>query len=196
MIALNLIPILMISLLLIVCYFKFPNGTMTVLIVFGNALRILSFVFFAMAAVGLFAPKLAFTDEAYVKDILYMVLRMVLVACGGMVLSHIILSRFKKQIGVVAHKLGVNEVSVVGLILSFTQSLAMLPLFSQMDRKGKILNAAFSVCGAYVVGGQLAFVSSLAEGSQAMAYIVCKLISGLLAVAVAAVFSGNKTAES
>ena len=194
-IALNMIPILVLCLLLIGAYFKFPNGTMKVLTVFGNIIRIASYIFFVLAVIGLFAPELALTDQALVKEILYMILRMVLVACGGMVLSHIILSRFDRQIGKVAEKLGVNSVAVVGLILSFTQSLAMLPLFSQMDRKGQILNAAFSVCGAYVVGGQLAFVSSLVGGSQTAAYIICKLVSGIFAVAVAAIFAGRKTGK-
>ena len=188
----NTLPVLLFCLLLIGAFVKFPGGTMKVLTVFGNVIRVASYVFFVMAVVGLFAPDLALTDPALVKDILYMILRMVLVACGGMVLSHLILKKFGRQIGAIAEKLGVNNESVVGLILSFTQSLAMLPLFSRMDRKGQILNAAFSVCGAYVLGGQMAFVSSLVDGSQTMAYIICKLISGLLAVAVAAIFAERK----
>ena len=56
-----------------------------------------------------------------------------------------------------------------------------------MDRKGKVLNAAFSVCGAYVVGGQLAFVSSLTDSHQTAAYIICKLTAGILAIALASV---------
>ena len=188
----NTLPVLLFCLLLIGAFVKFPGGTMKVLTVFGNVIRVASYVFFVMAVVGLFAPDLALTDPALVKDILYMILRMVLVACGGMVLSHLILKKFGRQIGAIAEKLGVNNESVVGLILSFTQSLAMLPLFSRMDRKGQILNAAFSVCGAYVLGGQMAFVSSLVGGSQTMAYIICKLISGLLAVAVAAIFAERK----
>ena len=35
----------------------------------------------------------------------------------------------------------------------------MLPLFSKMDKRGKVLNAAFSVAGAYVVGGQMTLSS-------------------------------------
>ena len=75
----------------------------------------------------------------------------------------------------------------MGLILSCTQSLAMLPLYSRMDRRGQILNAAFSVCGAYVVGGQMAFVASLVPGGMVNAYMICKALSGVAAVGLAAV---------
>ena len=83
--------------------------------------------------------------------------------------------------------LGINEEAVVGLFLSFIQSLAMLPLFSKMDKRGKVLNAAFSVAGAYVVGGQMTFVASLIPGNWVTAYMISKVLSGGLAVALAVI---------
>ena len=61
----------------------------------------------------------------------------------------------------------------------------MLPLFTKMDRRGRILNAAFSVAGAYVAGGQMAFVASLIPPEALTAYMANKMISGVLAVALA-----------
>ena len=49
------------------------------------------------------------------------------------------------------------------MIMNFATSLAILPLISKMDKKGRMLNAAFSVSGAYMLGGQLGFVSSVSE---------------------------------
>ncbi len=192
---LNLIPILILSVFLIVAFLRFPEVTMRILIVFGNFIRIVSFVFFGLSVIGVFLPEYAVADVALVKEILFMVLRMVIVACGGIVLSRLVLKYFPGQIRQIGLKLGVNNESVIGLILSCTQSLAMLPLYSRMDKKGQVMNAAFSVCGAYVVGGQCAFVSSLATSSQSMAYILCKLISGLLAVSIVAFLPANKTME-
>ena len=77
--------------------------------------------------------------------------------------------------------------AVVGLFLSFIQSLAMLPLFSKMDKRGKVLNAAFSVAGAYVVGGQMTLVASLIPGNWVIAYMISKVLSGGLAVVLAVI---------
>ena len=179
----NMIPALAICILLSLAVIFARRITMKVLTVFGNFIRIISYVFFAIAIVGMFLPEHAFVDPALVEEILYMVLRMVMVACGGMVLSKIVLTKYPDKIEAVGKRLGVNNYSVMGIILSCTQSLAMLPIFSKMDTKGKIMNAAFSVCGAYVVGGQLAFVSSLTTPQQTASYILCKLTAGILGIA-------------
>lgn len=183
----NMVPVLVLCLILIGAFVFIPDGTMKVLILFGNGIRALSYILFAIAAAGVFMPDLCPVDQGMVSEMLYMVLRMVLVACGGLVLSHIVLEKFERPIRRVGELLGVNSESVVGLMLSLTQSLAMLPLYSRMDKRGRVLNAAFSVCGAYVVGGQFAFVSSLVASEFIPAYMGNKLLAGLLGVALAAI---------
>ena len=130
---------------------------------------------------------LAVVENALIEEMLFMVLRMVIAACGGLVLSQVALKRLQKPIQRIGAVLGINEEAVVGLFLSFIQSLAMLPLFSKMDKRGKVLNAAFSVAGAYVVGGQMTLVASLIPGNWVIAYMISKVLSGGLAVALAVI---------
>ena len=184
----NMIPVLAVCIVLIAAFSIYPGCTMKILILLGNLIRIASFILFGIAVFSVFMPEYAFVESELVSEMLYMVLRMVIVACGGLVLSHIALDRLRGPIEKAGRMLGVNNESVIGLVLSCTQSLAMLPLFSRMDRRGKIINAAFSVAGAYVVGGQMAFVASLVPSSFLTAYIANKLIAGCLAVVVALVF--------
>ncbi len=47
-----------------------------------------------------------------------------------------------------------------------------------------MLNAAFSVSGAYMLGGQLGFVSSVSEPYTVTVYIVSKLVCGILSLAI------------
>lgn len=184
----NMVPVLVLCVILIAAFLAVPKQTTSVLIVLGNGIRIVSFLFFGIAVFGVFLPEYALVDNVLVSEMLYMVLRMVIMACGGLVLSHIALDKLKGPIERAGRLLGVNNESVVGLFLSCTQSLAMLPLFSQMDRRGKIINAAFSVAGAYVVGGQLAFVSSMIPPEWVTPYMANKLIAGVLGVALAILF--------
>ena len=186
-ILINMLPVLVLCVLLIVSFVAVPGQTTKCLIVLGNGIRIFSFVLFGIAVFGVFLPEHALVDNALVAEMLYMVLRMVIIACGGLVLSHIALDKLKRPIEAAGHILGVNNESVVGLVLSFTQSLAMLPLYSRMDRRGKILNAAFSVAGAYVVGGQLAFVASMIPAEWVTPYMVNKIVAGVVGVLLAVV---------
>ena len=192
LILVNMLPVLVLCVLLIVAFVAIPEKTTKCLIVLGNGIRIFSFVLFGIAVFGVFLPEYALVDNALVAEMLYMVLRMVIIACGGLVLSHLALDKLKRPIEAAGHFLGVNNESVVGLVLSFTQSLAMLPLYSRMDRRGKILNAAFSVAGAYVVGGQLAFVSSMIPAEWVTPYMVNKIVAGVVGVVLAVVCDRNR----
>ena len=183
----NMIPVLVLCMVLIAAFVLVPALTMKIMIFLGNAIRIFSFLLFGVAVFGIFMPKYAVVEDALIEEMLFMVLRMVIAACGGLVLSQVALKRLQKPIQRIGAVLGINEEAVVGLFLSFIQSLAMLPLFSKMDKRGKVLNAALSVAGAYVVGGQMTFVASLIPGNWVTAYMISKVLSGGLAVALAVI---------
>lgn len=75
----------------------------------------------------------------------------------------------------------------MGIILSFGTSIAMLPLFSKMNQKGKILNAAFSLSGAFVFGGQLGFIAGVNPDSITW-FVVVKLVAGIAGLLIANLF--------
>ncbi len=60
----------------------------------------------------------------------------------------------------------------------------MLPLFSKMNQKGKILNAAFSLSGAFVFGGQLGFIAGVNPDSITW-FVVVKLVEGIAGLLIA-----------
>lgn len=178
----NLLPIIIICLVLVVALYFSYNKTIFVLTLFGYLIRIISIILFGMVVLQLFFAALPFTTTALISEAMVIVLRMCIVVCGSMILSDIIIKRFSRIIFIIGQKLGVNSSSVMGLLLSLGTSIAMIPMYSQMDRKGKMMNAAFSVSGAYVLGGQLGFISSVIEGNGVIVYMVSKIVAGLLAV--------------
>ncbi|MCR3955972.1 MAG: ethanolamine utilization protein EutH [Gudongella sp.] len=92
-----------------------------------------------------------------------------------------ILRRFLR---VITERYGIDEFSILGLFSSLANCLPMLGVYHEMNWKGKILNAAFAVSGAYVFGGQLGYVTSVAP--QAVnAFIIGKLAAGLTSILVA-----------
>lgn len=97
-----------------------------------------------------------------------------------LVLSRI-LSKPLKAIGI---KLHINEVAASSLMASLTTSLTTIGNMKVMDRKGRVLNAAFAVSGAYTLSTHLSFALAM-NGEYAVAMIVGKLVSGVCAVIVA-----------
>ncbi|MGN1007872.1 MAG: ethanolamine utilization protein EutH [Butyricicoccus sp.] len=182
----NMIPVLALCLCLLAGMKWAPDGTIRVLIRIGRMISILSYVLFGAVIVGLFVPALAIAKQELVYEAAFIALRTTVIVSGGMVLSHLAVRFFHNALDRLSHLLGINYVSVIGLFLSCPHSMAMVPMYPDMDRKGQIMNAAFSVCGAYLIGGQLAFVIQLVPASAMPAVLANKIFSGVCAVALAA----------
>lgn len=179
----NLLPIIILCVILVIALYVSYDKTIFVLTLFGYLIRIISILLFGMVVLQLFFDTLPFTTTALISDAMVIVLRMCIVVCGSMILSDLIIKRFSRMIFMIGQKLGVNSASVMGLLLSLGTSIAMIPLFSQMDRKGKMMNAAFSVRG-----GQLGFISSVVDGNGVIIYMISKIIAGLLAIVFVLIF--------
>lgn len=74
-----------------------------------------------------------------------------------------------------------DQVAVAGFMSSLAHSIPMYKNLHLMEEKGKLMNIAFSVSGAFVLGGHLGFTAAL-EPDMVSAMMVGKLTSGLLAV--------------
>lgn len=188
----NLLPILLLCLILTIALYFSYEKTLFVLTLFGYVIRMISIGLFALVVLQLFFDTLPFTTNTLISEALVIVLRMCIVVCGSMILSDFVIKHFSKFVFIIGQKLGINSTSVVGLLLSLGTSIAMIPLFSQMDRKGKMMNAAFSVSGAYVLGGQLGFISSVADSYGIMIYMLAKIGAGILAIIFVMLFYKNE----
>lgn len=181
----NFFPILGLCLLLTLALWRFPKGCLAVFSFIGQTVRIISLLLFLLLAAGIFFPAVSFVPENLVHEVLLIVFRIAIVVSGSMVISHLVLTHKRNLLTAIGKRFGINEYAAVGLFLSLATSISMLPLFSKMDERGKAMNAAFTVSGAFVLGGQLAFVSSIASSSSVTAYMVCKLTGGILGILLA-----------
>ena len=157
-------------------------------------MRWLGLILFCLVVLGLFWPAAAVADLALVHEALVIVLRITAVVCGSQVAGRLVLAWGGGLIARAAKALGTNEYGVLGLVVSLVSSVGMLPLYGRMDVRGKVMNAAFTVGGSFALGGQLAFVSSVADGRAVAAWFLCKLLAGGLAAALAVQFTRNEKA--
>ena len=154
-----------------------------VLTVFSKLVQMLGYIFFFLVCLTFFF-NMNFTNATLINEALRIVFQMSIIVCGSLVFCEIVLRKFSSQIERVGQILNINKYSVMGIILSFGTSIAMLPLFSKMNKKGKILNAAFSLSGAFVFGGQLGFIASVNPASVTW-FVVVKLVAGILGLVIA-----------
>ena len=89
-------------------------------------------------------------------------------------------------------KYDIDEYSILGLISSTVNNVPMMGIYNKMNWKGKIMNAAFSVSGAFVFGGQLGYVSTVSSG-RVNAFIVGKLVGGISALVLAIILINKES---
>ncbi|MDO4523686.1 MAG: ethanolamine utilization protein EutH, partial [Eubacteriales bacterium] len=153
-----------------------------ILIYFGILIRGIGTLFFALVVLGLFYESWKIVEDELVIYALITVTKICVVIGGALVFAHIAMFSMAKYIDKLATLMDVNLQSVMGLMLSLISGAAMLPMLSQMDRKGKLMNSAFTVMGAYAFGGQMAFVAGIVNGKQLSVYIIGKLTAGIASV--------------
>ncbi|MBQ9155437.1 MAG: ethanolamine utilization protein EutH [Eubacterium sp.] len=170
---------------------------LTVKIVHRAALLVqwVIFAMFFFTMLGVFFPRFAFVDASFAAENAFSIVKSCTIAGGALVLSDLVLKFFPGPIRWLSAKLGVNESSVLGLLLGMANSLAFLPIFHKMDDKGKIMNCAFSVSGAYLIGGQLGYISSLTDSRSVTVYLLAKAVCGILSVVLVSRISVNDPAS-
>ncbi len=107
------------------------------------------------------------------------------VLSGSFPFMYVISKVLAKPLKVIAGKIGVNEHSVVGVISSLASSATAFGMMNKMDKKGVVLNSAFAVSSAFVLGGHLAFTMAFND-----VYVI-PVISGKLVSGVSALFLAN-----
>ena len=177
-------PVICICLIIAIGLKVAPHGTARVFSVFGVILQTLLSLLFAVAVIGVFIPSLAYASLESVQEGVMIIFRAGVIIGGALVMSEIILRFFRRQINAIAAKIGINEVAALSLLMTCATSLAIIPLFSKMDPKGRQITAAFSLSGSFVIGGSLAFVSSVTDGFSVAAFVVSKLVCGIASAIV------------
>lgn len=92
-----------------------------------------------------------------------------------------ILDKPMKKLGAL---IGVNSASAIGFISTLATNVTTYGNMQDMDEKGIMLNAAFSVSASFVFAGHLAFTLSFNE-DYALSMILGNLLSGICAVFIA-----------
>ena len=76
---------------------------------------------------------------------------------GAFCLVAVITKVFSKPLLKLGEAMGMNEVAAAGLVATLANSIPMFQMMKDMDQRGKIINVAFAVSAAFVLGDHLGF---------------------------------------
>ena len=111
-----------------------------------------------------------------------------LVLIGAFPMVEWVKKAFKKPLGALGRKMGMDEIGCAAMIANLANNIPVFAMFHDMSSKGKLINAAFATCAAFALGDHLGFAASI-DKDMIVPVIAAKLVCGITAVALAILLS-------
>lgn len=100
---------------------------------------------------------------------------------GAFPMVYLIRKYFSSSLHRIGNKVGLSEVGSAGFIATIANILAMLKLVRDMPPKDKVLNIAFGVCAAFLLGDHLSYSANF-QPTLIPAVLIGKLSGGIIAI--------------
>lgn len=178
----NLLPIIIFSIILAIALFLFPNGCVKVFKIFGIIIK-------ALISIGLALGIFTYLTGIVIIDSLdsfensaAICVKAAVVMTGTFPLIFVLSKLLEKPLGWLGSKMGISGKSVMALISSLATSYPTFEMMNNdMDKKGILLNGAFSVSGAFILAAHLAFTMSFAP--ELLGPVISgKIVAGILSI--------------
>ncbi|WP_232699508.1 ethanolamine utilization protein EutH [Brevibacillus daliensis] len=190
MILSNLVPIILVAVLIAIGLWMFPKGMIKGFTIFGQFIIILATLGLAASIVEALTGLALIPGLAPIDEGITIVGDIAIVLAGAFCLVLVITKLFNKPLLKMGKLLGMNEVAAAGMIATLANVIPMFGMLKDMDTRGKVINIAFSVSAAFVLGDHLGFTAGVAK-DMIFPMIVGKLVGGITAIIVAMFLSRN-----
>ena len=184
MIGRNMIPILVIAALIALGLWRWENAMIRGFTIFGKGITILITAGLAVSIVESLTGLSIIPGLTPITEGFETVGAIAIVLAGAFPLVFAVTKVLEKPLMKLGRLLGINDTSAAGLIASLANSIATFGMVKDMDSRGKVVNIAFAVSAAFVLGDHLGFTAGFAP-KMLIPVIVGKLVGGISAVCIA-----------
>ena len=179
-----LLPLSIFSCIITFGLIRFPELCIKVFKVFGIFITILVTIGLALGIIKFLTGIEIIEGLSTIEEGASICVNAAIVLSGSFPFMYILSKILSKLIKAVSQKMEINEQAVLGLISCLASNVTSFGMMDKMDKNGVVLNSAFAVSGAFVLGGHLAFTIAFDE-TYVVPVILGKIISGVLAIIVA-----------
>ena len=184
----NLLPLVIFSALIAFGLVRFPKLCIKIFKVFGAFITVIITIGLSLGVIRFLTGFEVIKGLATLEEGASICVNAAVVLSGSFPFMYVLSKVLSKPLKAVGTKAGVNEHSVIGIISGLASSATTFGMMDKMDKKGVVLNSAFSVSGAFILGSHLAFTMAF-DSSYVFSVIAGKLTSGVLALILANIIS-------
>ncbi len=181
---LNLIPLVIFSGVIALGLIFAPKFSVKVFKIFGIFITAVIIIGLSCGIIRFLTGFEVIKGLAKIEEGTAICMNAAIVLSGTFPFIYIISKILAKPLKAIGKKIGINEISVIGVVSSIATSATSFGMMDKMDKKGVVMNSAFAVSGAFVVGSHLAFTLAF-DGNYIVPVIVGKLVAGVSAVVLA-----------
>lgn len=190
MIVANLIPIIIVAALISLGLWKIPEKMTKGFTIFGQGVVIVITIGLAAIIIETLTGIVVIPGMAPISEGIATIGAIAITLAGAFPLVHFITKVFNKPLLKLGGLLGMNDKAAAGMIATLANNIPMFGLMKEMDTRGKILNVAFAVSGAFVFGDHLGFIAGV-DKTMIFPMVVGKFVGGISAVILAMLMFGK-----
>ncbi|TSB47559.1 ethanolamine utilization protein EutH [Alkalicoccobacillus porphyridii] len=184
MMLVNLLIPFIFSILIMIGLWKIPNQSIKVFIYFGKFIQVLAIFGLMVIGLEILLGYQISSNTASFSEGLMIVGSIAIVLAGAFPLVAFVSKFLDKYLEKLGHVIGLDGKSVTGLIASLAHIIPAFLLLKEMSPRGKVVVVAFSVSGAFVLGGHLGFVAGV-NRDMVIYMMIGKLVAGISAALIA-----------
>ncbi len=182
----NLIPLVIFSVIISLGLIYIPGICVKIFEVFGKIIKTVIIIGLALGILKFLVGVEIIKGLTPLEDGAMICLNASIVMTGAFPLMYIISKVVSKPLGKIGDKVEINEASAFGFFSTLATNITTFEAMEKMDRKGVVLNSAFAISAAFTFAGHLAFTMAY-DSNYILPVIVGKLISGVVAIPIAAI---------
>ncbi|MBE6728148.1 MAG: ethanolamine utilization protein EutH [Ruminococcaceae bacterium] len=181
----NLLPLILFAALIAVGLLLKPMLCVKIFSIFGKIINIIIIIGLCMGIIEFLITKKVLIKglETYENAALVCV-NAATVMAGAFPFIYILSKLVNPLLKYFGKKLKINETAALGFVSSLATSVTTFDLMGKMDKKGRVLNSAFTISAAFVFAGHLAFTLAF-DTDYILPMIIGKLVAGIASVFVA-----------
>ena len=188
LVLINSLPVIVISGILLILLLRLGEKIVPAFTWLGKALTALSIFGFICGAVQQLVGITLIPGMDTLQTVFPIVGNIAIFLAGAFPLLAVVRRVFARGLVAAGRGLGINKVSLTGLIMTLANSLPTLAMMHDMDDKGRMLNVAFMISATCIFGDHLAYTAQTAP-EMVTAVIISKAVGGITAVLVAMVLA-------
>lgn len=186
-------PVLVVSLLLGMGLWRFPRQTVAGFRLFAGLINLLATAGLILGAAAYLTGCRLLPGLAPIEEAMTTVGCICVVLMGSLPLTELLQRALRKPFTALGRRLGMNHVSMTGLLIGTISAIPVLTSLKDMDGRGKVMNVAFLVSGTAMFAAHLGFAA--ANAPDILTAMLAAKAVGAAAAVLAALFVTRRAAS-